>query len=70
MTGTAAVNATVLLWFEGAGKCRRNESVLEGVGGWSDGRGKTCCLSEHVDEFEDEDAGECSTQVADAGGDM
>lgn len=67
MAGTAAVDAAVLLWLDGTGEYRCNEGALEGFGGWGDGWGKTCCLGEHVDEFEDEDAGECSTQVADAG---
>lgn len=67
MAGAAAVDAAILLWLEGTGKCRCNEGALQGFGGWGDGWGKTCCLGEHVDEFEDEDAGECSTQVGDAG---
>lgn len=66
MAGTAAVHAAVLFWLKGAGECRRDKSVFERIGGWGDGWGKTCCLGEHVDEFEDEDSGECSTQVADA----
>lgn len=67
MAGTATVDAAILLWLEGAGECGCNKGPLEGFSGWGDGWGKTCCLGEHVDEFEDEDAGECSTQVGDAG---
>lgn len=70
MAGTAAVDAAVLLRLEGAGEYRCDEGALEGFDGWGNGWGKTCCLSEHVDEFEDENAGECSAQVGDAGGDM
>lgn len=70
MAGTAAIDATVLFWLKGAGESCRNEGILEGIGRWSYDWGNACCLSEHVDQFQDEDAGECSTQVADTGEDM
>lgn len=70
MAGTAAVDAAVLLWLEGAGKWRRDEGALEGVGRWGDGWRKTCRLGEHVNEFKDKDAGECPSQVGDASGYM
>jgi hypothetical protein len=67
VAGTAAVDAAVLLWLEGAGKWGRDKGAFQGVGCWGDGWGKTCCYCEHVDEFENEDAGERSAQVADTG---
>ena len=70
MTGTAAVDAAVLLRLEGAGEWRHDEGVLEGVGRWGDGWRKTSRLGEHVNEFKDKDAGECSSQVGDARGYM
>lgn len=66
MAGTAAVDAAVLLWLDCAGERGRDEGTFERFGGWSDGWGKTCCYCEHVDEFEDKDAGECSSQIGDA----
>lgn len=64
---TAAVDTAVLFWLEGAGECSSDEGILERAGRGSDCWGKTGCDCEEVDEFEDEDAGECSAQVADTG---
>jgi len=65
VTGAAAVDAAVLLWFQGAGEGGCYKGVFEGFcGGWGC-RGDTGGFGEEVDEAEDEVAGECTAEVAD-----
>jgi hypothetical protein len=65
IASSASVDTNMTVIFEGAGEGFGDQVALE-VGRW-DGGGCTCCGGEHVDEFEDEEAGESATEVGDAG---
>lgn len=67
VAGAATVDAAVLLWFQSAGEGRGYEGVFEGFCGGRGGRGNAGGFGEEVDEAEDEVAGECTAEVADAG---
>ena len=62
IASTASVDADMAIIFEGAGEGFSNQVAFEV--GWWDGGGCACCGGEHVDEFEDEEAGECAAEVA------
>lgn len=67
-TNPRAIDATVLLGLGHAGEGGGDEIAFEGLeilGGFQ--RRITCGGSEGVDEFEDEEAGECAAQVGNAG---
>lgn len=66
VAGAAAINAAVLLWFKRAGEGGCHEGVLEGFCGRWSCRGNAGGFGEEVDEAEDEVAGECAAEVADA----
>jgi hypothetical protein len=65
--GSAAVHANMAIVLESAGEGFGDKITLEV--GRGDGGRCACCSGEHVDEFEDEEAGECAAEVANTGGD-
>ena len=62
IASTASVDTDMAIVLEGAGEGLGDQVAFEV--GWWDGSGCACCGSEHVDEFEDEEAGECAAEVA------
>jgi hypothetical protein len=63
---TASIDADMAVIFKGAGERFSDQVAFEVRRG--DGGRCACCGGEHVDEFEDKEAGECSAEVADTGG--
>jgi hypothetical protein len=60
---TAAVDAAVLLMLQRARESLRDKRAFEEVGlGWDRGRSASSG-GEHVDGFEDEEAGECAAKI-------
>jgi hypothetical protein len=64
VASSTSIDANVAVIFEGAREGLGDQVALE-VGRW-DGSGCTSCSCEHVDEFEDEEAGESAAEVGDA----
>jgi hypothetical protein len=65
--GSAAVHANMAIVLEGAREGFGDKVTLEV--GRRDGGRCACCSGEHVDELEDEEAGECAAEVANTEGD-
>lgn len=62
IASATSIDADMAVVLEGAGKGFGDQVTFE-VGRW-DGGGCACCSGEHVDEFENEEAGECAAEVA------
>lgn len=65
IASATTVDADMAVILKGTGE-RLGDQVAFEVWRW-DGGGCACCGGEHVDEFEDEEAGECATKVANTG---
>ena len=65
--GAAAIDAAILLGLERAREGSSHEGIFQGVCRRRNAGRKAGSLSEKIDEFEDEEARECTTQVRDAG---
>jgi hypothetical protein len=63
IASSTSIDTNMAVIFEGAGEGFGDEVALE-VGRW-DGCRCACCGGEHVDELEDEEAGESATEVGD-----
>jgi hypothetical protein len=63
IASSTSIDANMTVVLKGAREGFGDQVALE-VGRWDRG-GCACCGGEHVDEFEDEEAGESATEVGD-----
>jgi hypothetical protein len=63
--GTTSIDTDMAVILKGAGERFGDQIAFEVWRG--DGGRCACCSGEHVDEFEDEEAGECAAEVANTG---
>jgi hypothetical protein len=61
IASSTSVDTDMAVVLEGAGKGFGDQVAFEV--GWWDGGGCAGCGCEHVDEFEDEEAGKCAAEV-------